>query len=150
MAEDVDGRDLDQEWIELLQELRVILPGVQVLFAFLLTIPFSPRFGEISGNDRRMYFVAFLCAAIASALLIAPSVYHRLEWRRHDKEYVLKSANRLALAATVFLAVAVAAAVFLVADFLYGVRAGAGAAVPLARMITWFWYGLPLYRRRRR
>lgn len=150
MADEAGSRDLDQEWNELLQELRVILPGVQVLFAFLLTIPFSSRFNEISGMDRGLYFVAFLSTAIASVLLIAPSVYHRLLWRQHDKEYVLVTTNRFVLSATVFLALSVAAVVFLVTDLLYRSAMGAGVAAALTGVMTWFWYGLPLSRRRQR
>jgi len=73
---------LDRELIELLNELRVALPGVQVLFAFLLGVPFTQRFGEVTDIQKDAYFLTFLCTAIATALLIAPSAYHRLNWRR--------------------------------------------------------------------
>src|SRR5512132_3521469 len=79
----------DRELIELLNELRVALPGVQVLFAFLLGVPFTQRFGQMSELQKDVYFVTFLCAAASTALLIAPSAYHRLEWRQGDKEHLL-------------------------------------------------------------
>lgn len=143
-----DGpRDLDQEWGEFTDEIRVILPGVQVLFAFLLTVPFSARFGEVSAADRALFFVAFLCAALASILLIAPSIYHRLEWRRRDKEHVLQAAQRFVLAGSAFLAAAMAAAVFLTADFLYGATWGAPIAGGVTGLILVLWYVLPLARR---
>ena len=90
--------DLDRELIELLNELRVALPGVQVLFAFLLIVPFSNGWDQVTEVQRYVYFVAFLCAAISSAFLIAPSTYHRLRWREGDKEHMLVTANRLAIA----------------------------------------------------
>ena len=88
---------LDRELIELLNELRVALPGVQVLFAFLLGVPFTQRFGEVTDLQKDVYFLTFLCAAVATALLIAPSAYHRLDWRRGDKEHLLVVSNRLAI-----------------------------------------------------
>ena len=114
---------LNRELIELLNELRVVLPGVQVLFAFLLT-------------------------AMATILLIAPSAYHRLRWRQKDKEQMLQTANRLAIAGLAFLAAALTGAVFLLTDLLF-----ASAAVvylvttTAAALVLWFWYGLALTRR---
>lgn len=142
-------RDLDQEWGEFTDEIRVLLPGVQVLFAFLLTLPFSSRFGQVSGLDQTLYFVALLCAALASILLTAPSVYHRLEWRRRDKEHVLQAAQRFVLLGAAFLAAAMSAAVFLVADLLYGAAWGALVAGLAAGLMVGLWYVLPLSRRRR-
>ena len=89
-AESKDER-LDRELIELLNELRVALPGVQVLFAFLLGVPFTQRFAQVAELQKDVYFLTFLCAAAATALLIAPSAYHRLEWRQGDKEHLLVS-----------------------------------------------------------
>jgi hypothetical protein len=140
---------LDRELIELLNELRVALPGVQVLFAFLLTVPFTQRFSEVDGVQRDAYFASFLCAAIATVLLIAPSAYHRLQWRRQDKEHMLVVANRLAIAGTAFLALAVTGSVFFVTDFLFGALATGIITGVTAGLFTWFWYGLPLRRRLR-
>src|SRR5689334_23690832 len=88
---------INRELIELLNELRVALPGVQVLFAFLLGVPFTQRFGRVSDLQKDVYFLTFLCAAAATALLIAPSTYHRMDWRRGDKEHLLVVSNRLVL-----------------------------------------------------
>jgi hypothetical protein len=115
-----DASDLDRELIELLNELRVALPGVQVLFAFLLIVPFSNGWDRVTEPQRYAYFVAFLCAAVASAFLIAPSAYHRLRWREGDKEHLLVTANRLAIIGAVFLAAGMAATVFLITDLLFG------------------------------
>src|SRR6185503_19407484 len=109
---------LDRELIEFLNELRVALPGVQVLFAFLLGVPFTQRFSQVSDLQKDVYFVTFLCAATATALLIAPSAYHRLEWRQGDKEHLLVVSNRLAIAGTTFLALSISGTVFVVTDML--------------------------------
>jgi hypothetical protein len=138
---------LDRELIELLNELRVVLPGVQVLFAFLLTVPFTQRFNEVTDLQEDAYFGSFLCAAVATVLLIAPSAYHRLQWRQRDKERMLVIANRLAIAGTVFLALAITGSVFFVTDFLFGALATGIVTGIVAGLFTWFWYGLPLTRR---
>ena len=138
----------DRELIELLNELRVILPGVQVLFAFLLTVPFTNRFEKITNTQREIFFATFILTAIATALLIAPSSYHRMRWRQHDKERMLRTSNRLALAGLAFLAAAICGAVYLVTDILYD-DAAVIALVTTAAAVCylWFWYGLPLLRR---
>ena len=88
---------LDRELIELLNELRVALPGVQVLFAFLLTVPFSQRFAQTTEFQRDVYFSALMSVAVATALLITPSAFHRIRFRRRDKAYLLRVANRFAM-----------------------------------------------------
>jgi hypothetical protein len=138
--------DLDRELIELLNELRVALPGVQVLFAFLLVVPFSNGWDRVTPLQRDVFFAAFLCTAIASALLIAPSAYHRLRWRQHDKEHMLQTANVLAISGTVFLAAGMTATVFLIGDVLFDAAWAALTAALMAGVFGWFWYGLPLVR----
>ncbi len=144
MAEDEDR--LDRELIELLNELRVALPGVQVLFAFLLTLPFTSRFERISGGERAVYFIALLATTLASALLIAPSAFHRIRFRNRDKEALIVTSNRLLLVGLGSLAVAVVCSVFVIADLLYGTVAGLVTAAATALVFGWFWYGLPLSR----
>jgi Family of unknown function (DUF6328) len=141
---------LDRELIELLNELRVALPGVQVLFAFLLGVPFTQRFQEVSNLQKDAYFFTFLCAAAATGLLIAPSAYHRLTWRQHDKEHLLKISNRLAIAGTTFLAVAIASTVFVVTDLLFDTTSAGIVAGLTAAFYAWFWYAMPLVRREAR
>src|SRR3954454_174802 len=115
MAESKDER-VNRELIELLNELRVALPGVQVLFAFLLTVPFSNGWDRVTELQKDVFFAAFLCAATASALLIAPSASPRLPWRQRDKEQMLRTANRLAIAGTIFLAFGMSLVIFLIGD----------------------------------
>jgi hypothetical protein len=135
---------VDRELIELLNELRVALPGVQVLFAFLLTIPFSSRFGRATAFQRDIYFVALLAAVLSSSLLIAPSAYHRLLFRHPDKERLLLHANRLAIGGLSALAVALLASILLVSDFLFG-AVTAGVVTGLGTLtVAGLWYALPL------
>jgi hypothetical protein len=139
----------EQELVELLNELRVVLPGVQVLFAFLLTVPFSQRFQQLTSGERGVYFGALLLAATSSAFLIAPSTYARLTWRHRSKARVLKVANPLAIWGTVFLAAGIGCAVYLIGDVLYHSPWAAIAAGAVIFGIVVLWYGLPLYDRRR-
>ena len=146
-SEPRDKEDLDRELIELLNELRVALPGVQVLFAFLLAVPVANGWTRVTDLQRDVFFVAFLAAATSTILLIAPSAHHRLRWREGDKERILRRANSLASAGTVFLAIGMTAVVFLISDILF---AGGWAALTTAVIggaFAWFWYGLPLVRR---
>jgi predicted membrane channel-forming protein YqfA (hemolysin III family) len=147
--EDADGGRLDRELIELLNELRVALPGVQVLFAFLLAVPFTERFERLTQVQRDVFFAVFLSTAIATALLIAPSAYHRLRWRERAKEQMLRTSNRLAIAGTIFLAAAIVGVVYLVTDLLFGLAATLVATLGAGVMFAWLWYGLPLVRRLR-
>ena len=137
--------DLDRELIELLNELRVALPGVQVLFAFLLIVPFSNGWDQVTEVQRYVYFVAFLCAAISSAFLIAPSTYHRLRWREGDKEHMLVMSNRLAIAGAIFLAGGMTATVFLITDVLFDEASAAVLAGVTAGATVILWYGLPTW-----
>src|SRR5205809_3841500 len=118
----------NRELIELLNELRVVLPGVQVLFAFLLTVPFSNGFPKMTLVQRDVYFASFVCATLATLLLIAPTTYHRLLFRQGNKERILQDSNKLVIAGTVFLAPAMAAAVFVITDVLFEAVAGSVVA----------------------
>ncbi len=142
-----DGGRLDRELIELLNELRVALPGVQVLFAFLLAVPFTQRFERLTEVQKDVFFAVFLSTAIATALLIAPSAYHRLRWRERDKEQMLRTSNRLAIGGTAFLAAAIVGVVYLVTDLLFGLPATLAATLATGILFAWLWYGLPLMRR---
>lgn len=146
---------LNRKLSELLQELRVALPGVQVLFAFLLTLPFTSAFPSENTLQRATYFFSFLSAAVASAFLIAPSAYHRLRWRYldeeklEDKERMLVTAGRMASAGIVFLGLAMSGVVFLVTDVLFGLAAALSVTVAVVVVFAWLWYALPLTRRLR-
>ena len=104
---------------DLLQELRVILPGVQVTFAFLLTVAFMDRFAETTALQRSVYFAALLSTALATAFFIAPTIQHRILWRQGERATRLKIGNGLLIAGTVLLAIGMSCVIFLVADVVY-------------------------------
>lgn len=138
----------DRELIELLNELRVALPGVQVLFAFLLTLPLSQRFTQLSDLQRAVYFVTFLAAAVAAALLMTPTAYHRLRFREADKERLLRISNRTAVAGIAFLVLSVVGSVFLIADLLFrALVAPALFAGLIGAVYLLLWFVIPLIQR---
>jgi hypothetical protein len=143
MAEsDQDKRD--RELIELLNELRVALPGVQVLFAFMLIVPFSNGFPDLGRTDRQIFFVGFLATAVSTVLLIAPSSYHRLRWRQHDKERMLVISNYLTIAGLAGLAVSIVCSVFVITDFIFHRTSAAIFTAVVAAAVLVFWYGIPI------
>jgi predicted membrane channel-forming protein YqfA (hemolysin III family) len=135
----------DRELIELLNELRVALPGVQVLFAFLLAVPFAQGWKQTTDFQQDVFFVAFLATAVASALLIAPSAYHRLRWRVEDKGRIVRIANRLAIAGLFFLAVSILSCVLFVTDFIFDTTKAIVTTVALGVVFVVLWYGLAAY-----
>jgi len=149
VPEETEKERHDRELIELLNELRVALPGVQVLFAFLLAVPFARGWSRTTAFQRDVFFVAFVAAAVSSALLIAPSSYHRLRFRAPDKGRLVLTANRLAIAGLAVLAVSIVAVVLLVADFVFGTVVADATTGSIAGVFLVLWYGLPLYGRLR-
>ena len=143
-------RDLNRELIELLNELRVALPGIQVLFAFLLILPFSQGFPAITDVERAAYFIAFACASAACACLIAPSSYHRIQFREHDKKHLIALSNKLAITGLAFLALAMTSVMFLITDFLFGSPWAAIATALGGGVYAWVWFGIPVLRHIRR
>ena len=144
---DRSKEELDQEWGELVEEHRLAMPGVQVLFAFLLILPFQNRFADLTTNQEYVYYSALLCATAAIVLLITPTAAHRIRWRRRDKEALLRMSTRTAIAATVFIAAAMTASVYLITDVLFGEPATVIVAALTAGAFVLFWYAFPLYRK---
>jgi hypothetical protein len=141
------GERLDRELMELLQGLRVVMPGVQVLLAFLLTAPFQQRFAQLPGSLRNAYFASIACATLATVLLIAPSTHHRLLFRAREKEWLLRVGNQMALWGTVLLGASIVLALYVVTNVLFTTElalwTAAGAIVAFAAI----WYVVPLTRR---
>lgn len=135
---------LDRELLELLNELRVVLPGVQALFAFLLIVPFNERFASVTGRERAVYVIALLASAIACVLFITVPAFHRLRFRRHDKSQLLRIGNRCAIAGMAALAVAMVAAVFLVTEVLLGAGVAAMLTACVAVPIAVLWWVVPV------
>jgi hypothetical protein len=152
-----DGREneseeerLDRNLIGLLTELRVALPGVQVLFAFLLTVPFTQRFTTLTSTQEKVYYATLLLTTASTVLLIAPSAHHRINFRQQDKAYIVFLANKLTILGLMFLALAMSGVVFLITDVLYGSTAtGVATAATLLAFAT-LWYAVPIWRRLRR
>jgi uncharacterized protein involved in cysteine biosynthesis len=138
---------INRELLELLNELRVALPGVQFLFAFLLVVPFSQNVDRITDFQRDVYFVTLVAAAVATGLLIAPAAQHRVLFRQHDKERLLQRSHRSAFAGLVVLAVAIVSAVLLVVDVLFSRTQAWITAVALAALLVWWWVAVPLWQR---
>jgi phage-related protein len=133
--------------VELLNELRVVLPGVQMLFGFLLAVPFTQRFGGISEPQANLYYGTFLAATAASVFLIAPASFHRIVWRHGRKRQLLRISNKLAIIGTACLAVAIAGSVALVTSLLFGNTWAAGIAAIVAGLIAAVWFVLPFVSR---
>jgi len=145
MADESDKERIDRELIELLNELRVALPGVQVLFAFLLTIPFSRGWPQTTRLEHDLFFLALLAAVASTVLLMAPGAYHRILFRHHDKERLLLHANRLAIAGMAALAVALGASLYLVAEYVFSSAAAAIVTGVGGGLVAVLWYALPLW-----
>jgi hypothetical protein len=140
---------IDRELMELLTELRVALPGVQFLFAFLLIVPFQETFQDATSFQRGAYFVALVAAAFTTGMLIGPAAQHRVLFRQRDKEALLRRSNRAAMAGLTALILAIASVVLLVIDFLFGRTLGWVTAVGVAALLTWWWVVVPFWKRSR-
>jgi Family of unknown function (DUF6328) len=134
----------DRQLTELLNELRVALPGAQVLFGFLLTVPFATRFGRVGHADRVVLLVCLVFTASGTILLMGPPVYHRLRWARGGKSEVIRVAHRMFLAGTAALALGIVAALYLVADVLFGSTVARIVTAFIAAVVLVTWYVVPL------
>jgi hypothetical protein len=135
---------VDRELIELLNELRVALPGVQVLFAFLLAVPFAQGFAQTTSFQRDLFFAIMSATAISTVLFIAPSAWHRLNFRQHDKERMLLASNAFAIGGLGFLALAITGAMMLIADYVFSTSLTLIVGVVGALLFGLFWAVLPL------
>jgi len=138
---------LDRQLTELLNELRVAMPGVQVLFAFLLAVPFQQRFATVNAFQRDIYLVTLLAAATATAFFIAPSAYHRIAFQQHEKARIVKLGTRQFVCGLVALAVAMNGAVLLVTDVLFQAPTEILTTVGVGALFFWLWFGIGLWRR---
>ena len=137
---------VDRNLQEMLGELRVALPGVQVLFAFLLVVPFNQRFGEVTSFQKAIYFTTLMFTTASAMCLIAPSVHHRIEFRHQHKEEIVAAGNRIVIVGLAFLAVAMTGAVLFITDVLYGAPTPAVVAAAVALGFSLLWFAPPLRR----
>ena len=140
---------LNRQFTELLQEARTAILGVQVLFVFLLRVPFSQRFPSVSMLEEYVYYATLLCTLLSAALLMAPTPHHRILWREHQREKRIEWGNRLIMAGLSFLALAILGSVFLISDLVVGGVAAGLTTLSIGLVILWVWYGQPLFRRMR-
>jgi hypothetical protein len=133
----------DRELGELLQEMRVAITGVQVLFAFLLTVPFTQRFEKLDLTERRVLFGAILSAALSSLLLIAPAANHRLLFREGIKEHLLRAANKLVIAGLMMLALGMVLSLYLVTTLVFSTPAAIVVSASTAAVVAFTWFVFP-------
>jgi Family of unknown function (DUF6328) len=138
---------VNRELIELLNELRVALPGVQVLFAFLLAVPFANGWSKVTSYQKDIFFATLIATALSAACFIVPTAYHRLNFRNREKENILLDSNRFAIAGLLFLAVSMIGALVLLTDVLYSKSASAVVGILALVVYGGLWFALPLLRR---
>jgi Family of unknown function (DUF6328) len=146
-TDEPESERLGRNLTDLLNELRVAGTGVQVMFAFLLVVPFNAGWNKASTFDQWVYFVTLLCIAIATVLLIAPSVQHRLLFRHRERAYLVRLGTRLAIVASVFIAVGLTGILVLISNFVFGTVAAVIVGVAAAILVTSVWFAVPLGRR---
>jgi predicted membrane channel-forming protein YqfA (hemolysin III family) len=143
--EDEEQR-LDRELIELLNELRVTLAGVTVLLGFLLTVPFTNRFDKLNSLQRNTLMVAFFSTAASVVMLVAPAAFHRLRWRAKDKEALLTTSNRLAIAGLICLSVSTGSVVLLFSELFFSTGVAVLITIVVTSTIAVLWFGLAILR----
>jgi hypothetical protein len=148
-SEESSAERANRELIELLNELRVALPGVQFLFAFLLIVPFQQTRDSLTSFQLDVYYVALLASAVATGLLIAPAAQHRVLFRQHAKENLLKRSHRSAFAGLIALGVAICAALLLVVDVLFDETKAWLTAGIVGALLIWWWIAVPFWKRAR-
>jgi cation transport ATPase len=144
---DEEQERLNRQMTELLNELRVAMPGVQVLFAFLLTVPFQQRFQDVNDFQRDVYFIALLAAMTATAFLIAPSAYHRIAFQTHEKPRIIRVGSVQFVCGIVALAIAMNCAVLLVTDFIFQTTTVVVTLALTGSLFGWLWLGVGMWRR---
>ena len=150
LREEERGEDrkerLEREHNELLQELRSLIPGAEVLFGFLLAISFTAEFGDLESTERYVYYATLVSTAIALVLFMAPAAHHRLRFREGDKDYMLRKANRETIAGTGASAVAFTGVVYLITAVVFGTAEAIVVAIAFFAFVAWRWWSFAIYR----
>jgi hypothetical protein len=143
--EDLKER-LEREHNELLQELRSLIPGAQVLLGFLLAISFTQQFADLGDRERYVYYGTLLATAVALVLYMAPAAHHRLRFREGDKDYMLRKANREAIAGTVASSFALTGVLYLISQRMFETAEAIVASVTFFVFLAWRWWAYAVYR----
>ena len=136
----------DRQMAELLQELRVALPGVQILFAFLLTVPFAQGFQKVTSFQRDLFYGTLIATAVSTVCFIAPTATHRLRFHQGERAYIIESSNRLFITGLVLLALAIIGAIALITDYLFDLGTHWYWPGAVAVLLLALWFGRPLVR----
>lgn len=146
-AEESKKEQLEREHGELLEELRSLIPGADVLFGFLLAIRFTQQFSDLTSLQKYVYYATLLTVAVAIVLLLAPAAYHRIRFREGDKEVMLRKGNREAIAGTAAIATAITGVLFLVTDLIFSIPVAVVVAVAFFALTAWRWWAIALFRK---
>jgi hypothetical protein len=144
--DETEEERLDRNLMELLQELRVALPGIQVLFAFLLVVPFQQGWAQVTDFEQQVYYITLLLTAAASICLIGPTARHRMRFRELDKQWIVETANRLTIAGLVFLGGAICGVLMLITHVVYDSTLTAVVVAVFAIFLAWVWFVAPVVR----
>lgn len=147
-APETETERVAREYCELLDEIRIALPGGEVMLGFLLTVPFSDRFSRLSDAQKLVYLVSLLCVAAATALLLAPTAYHRVRYRAGDKAWITRRGNALVITAMVVMVPGISGTMFVVADVIFSRLAAGLVGAATALFLTGLWFAVPLLRPR--
>lgn len=146
--EETEHERIERDYVELLEEIRIALPGGEVMLAFLLTAPFSERFGRLHDAQKLVYFVSLLCIALATALLLAPTAYHRIRFQAGDKPWITRRGTALVLAAMIAMVPGISGTLFVVTDVTFSRLAALVVSGGAAMFLVGLWFVVPLLRRR--
>jgi hypothetical protein len=144
--DETESERLDRNLGELLQELRVAIPGIQVLFAFLLVVPFQQGWAQVSDFERTVYYVTLLLTAASSACLMAPTARHRMRFRELDKPWIVTTSNRLAIGGLALEAGAICGALMLITHYVYDATLTAIVVAVFGGLFSWLWFLAPVAR----
>lgn len=146
-AEESRKEKLEREHSELLEELRSLIPGAEVLFGFLLAIRFTNNFADLTALQERVYYVTLLSTAFALVMLLAPAAFHRIRFREGDKEVLLRKGNREAIAGTAGIGIAFTGVLFLLTDLVFSIPWAIAVAAAFFALTAWRWWLIALYRK---
>ena len=149
MSDETDQERRNRQLDQLLQETRVVMPGVQFLFAFLLAVAFQQGFAQTTDFQRDVYLAAVLCSTVAAMCFIAPAAWHRILFEQQDKRHIITVSNRFLLVGVAFLAAAMTLSLVLICDYVFSSTTATVVAVVAGILFAWFWFGAPYLRRAR-